>query len=309
VKPLVIFGDHTCAVKLVETPFAQGADGIKILQTVDSLDPRFLFHVLRARPLESDGYQRHYSKLREHQIPLPPLEVQKEIVAEVEGYRKVIDGARVVLDNYRAHIPIHPDWPMAELGDVCRFLSGGTPSKTKEEYWTGHIPWVSAKDLKSNEIYDAAMHISEAAVAESATQIAPVGSLLILVRGMGLANGVPIGEVMKPCAFNQDLKGLLPNTDVVTTRFLAFALRQQEGQFQKILETAAHGTLKINSDGLRQIKIPLPPLATQQAVVAEIDSEEMLVAANRELITRFEKKIQASLAHVWGEDDRANSEG
>ena len=100
-KPLVIFGDHTCAVKLVETPFAQGADGIKILQTVKSLDPRFLFQVLWARPLESAGYQRHYSLLKEMEIPLPPLEVQKEIVAEIEGYQRVIDGARAVLDNYR----------------------------------------------------------------------------------------------------------------------------------------------------------------------------------------------------------------
>ena len=53
------------------------------------------------------------------QIPLPPLEVQKEIVAEIEGYQKVIDGARAVLDNYRPHIPIHPDWPMVELGEGC----------------------------------------------------------------------------------------------------------------------------------------------------------------------------------------------
>lgn len=93
-KPLVIFGDHTCAVKIVETPFAQGADGIKILRTVDSLEPRFLFHILRARPLESSGYQRHYSKLKEHQIPLPPLEVQKEIVAEIEGHQKEIERLR-----------------------------------------------------------------------------------------------------------------------------------------------------------------------------------------------------------------------
>ncbi|HSW64257.1 MAG TPA: N-6 DNA methylase [Dissulfurispiraceae bacterium] len=58
------------------------------------------------------------SKFCELQIPLPPLEVQKEIVAEIEGYQKVINGARTVLDNYRPHIPIHPDWPMVELGDV-----------------------------------------------------------------------------------------------------------------------------------------------------------------------------------------------
>jgi hypothetical protein len=45
--------------------------------------------------------------------------VQKQIVAEIEGYQKVIDGARAVLDNYRPHIPIDPDWPVVELGDVC----------------------------------------------------------------------------------------------------------------------------------------------------------------------------------------------
>ena len=48
-------------------------------------------------------------------------------------------------------------------------------------------------------------------------------------------------------------------------------------------------------------QIPLPPLATQQAIVAEIEAEQALVAANRELITRFEQKIQATLARIWGE--------
>ncbi len=98
-----------------------------------------------------------------------------------------------------------------------------------------------------------------------------------------------------------------PNTDVITPRFLAFVLRQQQAQFSQILATAAHGTLKINSDDLRQIKIPVPPLQTQQGIVAEIEAEQALVAANRELIVRFEKKIQAALARVWGEDENADA--
>ena len=53
---------------------------------------------------------------------------------------------------------------------------------------------------------------------------------------------------------------------------------------------------------VREFQIPLPPLATQQAIVAEIEAEQALVAANRELITRFEQKIQATLARIWGED-------
>ena len=64
------------------------------------------------------------SKFCELQIPLPPLEVQKEIVAEIEGYQKVINGARAVLDNYRPHIPIHPDWPMVALDDLCNIEHG-----------------------------------------------------------------------------------------------------------------------------------------------------------------------------------------
>ena len=58
----------------------------------------------------------------------------------------------------------------------------------------------------------------------------------------------------------------------------------------------------INQSDVAAIKIPLPPLETQRAIVAEIEAEQSLVAANRELITRFEKKIQATLARIWGEE-------
>ncbi|SBT08795.1 N-6 DNA methylase [Candidatus Accumulibacter aalborgensis] len=241
------------------------------------------------------------------QIPLPPLEVQKEIVAEIESYQRVINGARAVLDHYRPHIPIHPDWPVVELGNIVSYSSGGTPSKANESYWVGDIPWISAKDMKSDVLSDASTHISEAAVKESATQIAPVGSILILVRGMGLANGVPICELEKPCAFNQDVKAMKPHASVNPT-FLRVMLKQVEPQFRKILETAAHGTLKINTDALSTITFPFPPLATQQAIVAEIEAEQVLVAANRELITRFEQKIQATLARIWGEEAPAAPE-
>jgi restriction endonuclease S subunit len=62
------------------------------------------------------------------------------------------------------------------------------------------------------------------------------------------------------------------------------------------------GQPQFNGNALVQLKFPLPPLATQQAIVAEIEAEQALVRANRELIERFEKKIQATLARVWGEE-------
>jgi len=58
----------------------------------------------------------------------------------------------------------------------------------------------------------------------------------------------------------------------------------------------------------KEYKIPLPPLATQEALVAEIEAEQALVAANRDLIARMEKKIQATLARVWGDEKDASEE-
>ena len=62
------------------------------------------------------------------------------------------------------------------------------------------------------------------------------------------------------------------------------------------------GLVHITKGDLERIKIPLPPLDVQKEIVAEIEGYQKLVAANRELIERFEKKIQATLARVWGED-------
>ena len=71
------------------------------------------------------------------------------------------------------------------------------------------------------------------------------------------------------------------------------------------MKTVSTSALTVEASTIEILKdyaIPLPPLATQQAIVAEIEAEQALVAANRELIARFEKKIQATLARVWGEE-------
>ena len=120
-----------------------------------------------------------------------------------------------------------------------------------------------------------------------------------ILVGKGLANGVPICELGVPCAFNQDIKAIQP-TGVVDATYLRLILKQQTAQFQKILETAAHGTLKINIADLLNIQFALPDLPTQRAIIAEIEAEQALVDANRELIRRMEAKIKSAIDRVWG---------
>ena len=87
--------------------------------------------------------------------------------------------------------------------------------------------------------------------------------------------------------------------------FLFFQSENFRAQREAIVSGAAQPQLPIRN--LNEARIPLPPLATQQAIVAEIEAEQALVAANRELITRFEKKIRTTLARVWGRPKPMNT--
>jgi len=96
-KPLVIFGDHTCVIKLIEQDFVQGADGIKILETKERLSPKFLYYYLQANNVEDGEYKRHFTKLKKLKIPLPSLKIQKQLVAEAKKEEKIITANKKLI--------------------------------------------------------------------------------------------------------------------------------------------------------------------------------------------------------------------
>lgn len=304
---------------LTEVPErAIASTGFAVLRAkAERVLPGFLISVLRHQEsvdqmigmMEKGAYPSvNQTDVESVQIPLPPLEVQKQIVAEIEGYRKVIDGARAVLDHYRPHIPIHPDWPMARLGEHFSTSSGGTPSKANGSFWTGKVPWVSPKDMKADIIEDTEDHISEAAIEASATKLVPGGSVVCVVRSGILKHSFPVGLLARDMCINQDLVAFRPTTSEVSSKFLFYVLKTKASS---ILEEGIKPGVTVQSfyNGFfHDYLIPVPPPATQQAIVADIEAEQALVAANRELITRFERKIQAMLARVWGETESTAAE-
>jgi type I restriction enzyme M protein len=233
------------------------------------------------------------------QIPLPPLEVQKEIVAEIEVYQKVITGARAVLDNYRPHIPIHPDWPMVRLADVCETITDGDhqpPPKASDG-----VPFVTISNINEDHELDftKTFFVPESYYSNlSATRKPQAGDVLYTVTG---SYGIPV--LVHPNAkfcFQRHIALIRTGSQLLNTfllSLLASPFMLQQGH------AAATGVAQktVSLKSLRNFEIPLPPVATQQAIVAEIEAEQALVAANRELIARFEKKIQNTLARVWGE--------
>ena len=290
-RPVVIFGDHTCTVKLVETPFAQGADGIKILQTTETLDPRFLYHVLRVRPLENDGYKRHFTKLKDYEIPLPPLSVQQEIVAEIEGYQKVIDGARAVVENYRPYIAVDPGWPLMALGELCSL--GG--SITKDVNLT--LPYFGADSIESNS-----GKLIKVESAGSQGVSGPVyeffGERLLYSKIRPYLNKLAVVDLKGYCS--SDMYPLLPDQSKIDITYLATYMLSEEFNdgIRYYYERAS--IPKINRSQLFKAAIPVPTMETQRFIVADIQAEQDLINANRELIQRFESKTQAAIGRVWG---------
>ena len=102
--PVIIFGDHTLVFKYVDFSFVGAGDGIKVIKTKESINTKFLYYLLNNYEFDSLGYSRHYKLLKELRIPLPPLEIQNEIVEELEQYQKVIDGAKQVIEGYTKKI-------------------------------------------------------------------------------------------------------------------------------------------------------------------------------------------------------------
>ncbi len=244
-----------------------------------------------------------WASFAELQIPLPPLDLQKEIVAEIEGYQRVIDGARTVIDNYRPHIPIDPEWPLIELGEICSFKNGLNFNQRA----SGHmVKIIGVRNFQSN--LWAPMDDLDLITLEGP----PPGDYLVkpsdilFVRSNGNPNLVGrsliVPPLEEPVTFSGfTIRGRFGNPGALPL-FYAHLFKSRD--FAEMIKTVGQGAnIRNLSQGiLTGLKVPFPPLDKQHQVVAEIEAEQSLVAANRELVMRFEGKIQAAIARVWGED-------
>ena len=188
------------------------------------------------------------------------------------------------------------EWKETTLGECAQWLSGGTPFKGNEAFWSGPIPWVSAKDMKSFRLHDAEDHISPLAIGNGG-KLVPAGTILLLVRGMTLHNDVPICMVTREMAFNQDIKALRPakNVDGV---FLAYWLLANKPELLASVDHAGHGTGRLVTDTLKEKPVQLPPLAEQKAIAAVLGALDDKIELNRRMNATLEAMARA-LFQSW----------
>ncbi|MGI2149914.1 restriction endonuclease subunit S [Shewanella baltica] len=163
--PAIIFGDHTKIFKLIDTEFAVGADGVKLLEPKVEADKKFLFFYLNQLQLEDAGYSRHFKFLKETYIPLPPLETQKQIAAVLEKADQLRKDCKLLEQELNSlaqsvFIEMFGDnfaTTHHTLGDVASVVSGVTKGQKFQNQVTVTAPYmrvanVQAGYLNLNEI-------------------------------------------------------------------------------------------------------------------------------------------------------------
>lgn len=275
----------------------------------DKYNPKFLYYILSSKTenliqMSVGGAQPNISQgiIKNIKIPLPPLEVQEEIVKELDGYQAVIDGAQKVIYNWKPALPINPNWGKTRLGDICEVQSGGTPLKNQKEYWTnGSINWYSSGEL--NEIYtnESNEKITPLGLENSNAKLFPKGSLLV---GMYDTAAFKMSILDREAAFNQAISGIKPNNKV-DMYFLYLYFTANRELYMK--QRAGVRQQNLNKGFICNINIPIPPIEKQKEIVSKVEEERIIIEECKKLIELHQNKINSKIKSIWGDSCENNN--
>jgi len=310
--PVVLFGDHTRALKFVDRPFAAGADGVKVLEPCSDLDPKFLWYYLRSRPLPNDGYSRHFKHLRELRVPVPPLPEQHRIVDLLSRAENIVRMRREAEQKAKEIIPAlfldmfgdpgtNPKgWAESSLGQVTAEFRYGSSQKSS----ANGDPVLRIPNVVGGNVDIRDLKFLNASDSDRGRYSLMSGDILF-VRTNGNPDYVGRCAVFEPPDDRRWLYASYlirgrPLSDVVDSQFLQEQLSSIEGR-RRLRERArtAAGQYNINVAGLRSIPIVLPPLDRQHMFAALVRRVRELSAGSATASTVADATFQSLLTGVF----------
>jgi type I restriction enzyme S subunit len=186
---------------------------------------------------------------------------------------------------------------MRQLDEVCYLIGGGTPSKSRADFYGGHIPWATVRDMHSDVITGTEFSISADAVRNSATNVIPSGNVVIATR-VGLGK---VCTLEADTAINQDLRGIVPkHPEEISTRYLFWWFRSITNT---MIDAGTGATVQgVKNSFVSSLRLPLPPLPEQQRIVRIVDESFEGIATAK---ANAEKNLQNARAVFDASLDRA----
>lgn len=295
-------------VGIAKVPVAtkQGLSGIVVDKK--KVLPKFLYYILvdQKEFIQSQATGASIKEVRPTKlqeiltVPLPPLEVQEQIVAELDGYQNIITGAKQIAVNWKPKIAIDPEWEKAKLGEVVDIYNGSTPKRTDISYWeNGTVPWFTVEDIRKQGrfIANTEQKITVKGLKESSVRLLPKDSVLLCCTAS-------IGEYAYAeieLTTNQQFNGLVIKEECkqkLDSKYLFWYSSSLKDELERMSGKATFGFVSVGT--LKNFNIPLPPLEIQKQIVKKIETERALVDSAKKLIEIYEQKIKEKIESIYG---------
>ena len=260
--------------------------------------PNYLIYVLRS-PFVYQQIERYAKGIAQFnlslqevgniKIPLPPIDIQKNIVYEIGKVDDELDDANQTIlfaDNSIETIYLEEKnkYLTIRVSSIVEIISGGTPKTNITEYWNGDIPWLSIADFNGNNrfVSESEKTITQLGFEKSNTNYLQKGEIVISARGTVGA----LAQVEIPMTFNQSCYGLRGNENI-DSGYLYYALKYEIEQLKQNSYGTVFDTITVKT--FDSIAIPLPPLEKQKEIVAEIETYEMEIAKAKSKLVELEQ--------------------
>lgn len=307
-NPVIIFDDFTTSFHWVDFPFKIKSSAMKMLRPKDdSINFKYIHYAMQCIGFVPGEHTRYWiSKYSMFTIPVPPFEVQEEIVrildrfsdyaaelqAELQARKEQYEYYRNLLLTFNPAGPAGcageaddeqegcvttwggHSYPIQwkTMGEICsRICSGGTPSTSNKSYYEGEIPWLRTQEVDWKDVYDTEIKISKAAIDNSSAKLMPANCVIIAMYGATAAKAC-INRI--PLATNQACCNLQINPQIANYKYVYYWICNSYKVLKGMGEGSQHN---INTNKIKTFPIPVPPLELQEKIVAVLDRFETLV--------------------------------
>lgn len=253
-------------------------------------DLMFLYHCLISLQLTklAKGVKPGINRNEVYQIEFlfPPLPEQKRIVAILdkafEGFDRAIANTEKNLANARELFNTYvyqilnqkrASWTVSTVGDECKLMTGGTPSRSKNEYFeNGDIKWLVSGDIHQQEITECEGRITQLGLENSNTKYLPVNSVMIALNGQGKTRGT-VAMLRTEATCNQSLVSIFPDTpDQLLPEFLYINLQSRYDEIRKMTGDSGNDRRGLNMPLIRKIKFNYPnDVNEQRSIISRIE--------------------------------------
>ena len=189
------------------------------------------------------------------------------------------------------------EYKMVRLGDVCEIQSGGTPSRSKTEYWkNGTIPWVKIGDFSEKYLNKTTEHITQKGLENSSAKLFSKGTILYSIFAtLGEATILNIDATT-----NQAIAGIkIKDKSSIDIDYLFAYLKSLKEEVNRIGRGVAQNN--INLSILKAFTFPLPPLETQKQIAAQLDKCTAVIAKHKQMLEKYATLIKSRFIEMFGD--------